>query len=73
MKQTLRNVLDTYQPPAPEPSAKAALLAARRTLPGLSPAGFLWTQLGFIRPQMWAAQGILLAALAMLVYRAPGA
>ena len=73
MKQTLRNVLDTYQPPAPEPSAKAALLAARRTLPGLSPAGFLWTQLGFIRPRMWAAQGILLAALAMLVYRAPGA
>ena len=74
MKQTLRNVLNTYQPPAPEPSAKAALLAARRALPGLSPAGFLWTQLGFIRPRMWAAQGMLLAALGMLVYRRmPGA
>lgn len=73
MKDDVRRLLDSCPPPPPDPAAKDALLAAWRALPrrGLSPAAFLRAQLGFIRPRMWAAQGLLLAVLTVLMRSVP--
>lgn len=75
MKDDIRRLLDSCPPPPPDPAAKDALLSAWRALPrrGLSPAAFVWAQLGFIRVRMWAAQGLLLAFLTLLIRSAANA